>query len=257
LKSHLPSIDKSIVIEGEGITLTKDFPYDSSGKGVSQMLTIQSTTQNSVTIRRVHFKNGQADAYGGAIRANNPGGTLTLESCIFSNNRTMLSFVSSSISTAVGRGGAVHSYVGVLLTIRGCTFYGNTAADYGGAVSGIGHVILTGNLFYGNTAASYPVVDGTGYGTTYHSVNASYNVTDVDFGTNGDQCGWIKGTGDTTFTALSIIDDPIDTTTFVPVSGLQNILTARPSADFPATDFYGATRTFPGAPGAVTAAPSP
>jgi hypothetical protein len=53
-----------------------------------------------------------------------------------------------------------------------------------------------------------------------------------------------------TFTALGISGVPFDTTTFAPVSGLQNVLPSAPEG-FPATDFNGATRDFPGAPGAV------
>ena len=58
-------------------------------------------------------------------------------------------------------------------------------------------------------------------------------------------------TGDTTFSALSISGDPVNTSTFVPVAGLGAVLPATAPAGFPLTDFNGAARTFPGAPGAV------
>jgi hypothetical protein len=87
------------------------------------------------------------------------------------------------------------------------------------------------------------------------TVSASYNVVDAAFGTGDTQAGWTAGTGDTTFTALGITGDPFDTATFAPVSGLSNVLPATTPEDFPLTDFYGATRTFPGAPGAVVKAP--
>jgi predicted outer membrane repeat protein len=197
-----------------------------------------------LTIRDCAFDGNVAKNYGGAILNT---GSLLLESCIFSDNQ--------STAGVRGYGGAVFSTND--LTIRGCTFYANTA-NFGGAVMmqpsvPLGKTLtLIGNLFYGNTAdvSSCPVVyvpDGT-------TVNASYNVVDVNFGTEYYQCGWgTGGTGDTTFTALGITGAPFDTTTFVPVSGLRTpgVLPSSAPAGFPTTDFNGATRTFPGAPGAV------
>jgi hypothetical protein len=103
---------------------------------------------------------------------------------------------------------------------------------------------LTGNIFYGNSTDVVNKSNGT--------IIASYNVVDAAFGTGTTQAGWDAGTGDTTFGDLSISGDPFDLTTFFPVSGLQSpgvLPSALPG--FPATDFYGETRTFPGAPGAV------
>jgi hypothetical protein len=54
----------------------------------------------------------------------------------------------------------------------------------------------------------------------------------------------------TTLTVLGISGDPFDTDTFEPVDGLGSVIPSAP-ANFPATDFYGNERTFPGAPGAV------
>jgi hypothetical protein len=140
------------------------------------------------------------------------------------------------------------------MTIRGCTFYGNRSTAQigrGGAVYFYGPektLTLTGNLFYGNAATNeYPVVWNYNSSGT---ITASYNVVDTAFGTGDTQCGWNGGTGDTTFTALSITGDPFDTTSFVPVSGLQNILPSPAPAGFPATDFYGSNRTTR-VPGAV------
>jgi predicted outer membrane repeat protein len=228
LESPLPSITKSITIEGNGVTLT-------------QLLYIPAVAAE-VSIRGIHFKDGSAANSGMAIWTE---GTLTLESCIFSGNH------------ATSSGGAVYSRN--TLTIRGCTFYGNTADSRGGAVYFLGAsartLTLTGNLFYGNTAGSgeYPVVYNSGSGT----VDVSYNVVDVALGTGTGQAGWATGTGDTTFSTLSIGDDPpFDETTFVPVSGLENVLPSTAPAGFPLTDFYGTARSFPGAPpGAVTGTP--
>ena len=237
LKSALPAITKSLTIEGNGVILTRAASWTGSSE-TSQLLRITgsiaggSAADAEVVIRRVHFKDGLAANYGGAIENR---GILTLESCIFSGNRTT---------------GGSSCYGGALfsdnaLIIRGCIFYGNSSDYYGGAVYSAGTLTLTGNLFYGNTAKTYyPVLWAT-------STGASYNVVDAPFGTGKDQCGWTARTGDFTFTDLSISGDPFDTTTFAPVAALSGVLPSISPEGFPAADFYGAARTFPGAPGAV------
>jgi hypothetical protein len=241
LGSALPTITKSFAIEGNGVILTRAASWTASSD-TSQLLRITGSTAE-VLIRGLHFKDGLATDYGSVIRNT---GILTLESCIFSGSRTTSSYA---------YGGAIYS--NNTLTIRGCPFYGNTTDRYGGAVyfSASGKTLtLTGNLFYGNTASSYPVVYRSS-GT----ISASYNAADAAFGTGTAQAGWAAGTGDTTFTALGISGDPFNTTSFVPVSALQSpgVLPVTAPTDFPVTDFYGAARTFPGAPGAVAAAPTP
>jgi hypothetical protein len=233
LGSALPEITKSLTIEGGGVTLTPAASWTASA--TSQLLRITVATAE-VQIRRLHFKDGQATEDGGAIYNTGP---LTLESCIFSGNEVTASNVS---------GGAIRS--NNTLTIRGCTFYGNAATNSAAAVyyyAGAKTLTLTGNLFYGNTASQYHLV------YTVNTCIPTYNVVDKSYGTGPIQVGWNQGTGDTTFTALSVSGDPFDTTTFVPVSGLQSVLPSTMPAEFPTTDFYGTTRTFPGAPGAVAA----
>jgi predicted outer membrane repeat protein len=243
LDSPLPQITESVVIEGSGITLTRASTWDTSN--TSQLLRISGTAV--VTVRRIYFKDGLASGMSNAAAIFNSG-TLTLESCIFRGNRNILNNYKS--------GGAIYSASDSTLTIRGCTFYDNESAREGGAVffnrpSTWDHnLTLTGNLFYGNISGyNYPVVYLENNSTPSISA-ASYNVVNVAYGTGSGQAGWTAKTGDTTFTALSITGTPFNTTTFAPVSALQSVLPSAP-ADFPTTDFYGNTRTFPGAPGAV------
>jgi hypothetical protein len=237
LERILPEITESLTIEGAGVTLISDF-YTWG------ILNISSSTA-TVTIRRVHFKDGDASGGGGAVQNS---GILTLESCIFNHNQA-----TGTYGTGNG-GGAVYS--NNTLTLRGCTFYANSTMSSGGAVyfRASGKTLtLTGNLFYGNGAASYSVVY-VGNGT----VSASYNVAGHDLGTGSAQAGWTAGTGDTTLSALGFTN-PFSTTNttplpFVPVSGLQNLLPSTAPTGFPITDFYGATRNT-SVPGAVNYAP--
>jgi hypothetical protein len=235
LSGRLPNITKNITIEGNGVTITRNDAWTTINND-SQFMYIDNGT---VMIRRIHFKNGRAGD-GAAINKNK--GNLTLESCIFSGNQAS--------NAAFSNGGAIYNREGKL-DVRGCTFYQNSA-DTGGAIidsSSTSYTLtLTGNLFYGNTAEYKPILHYTWGPTT-----SLYNVADFSYGAGGrystDITGWNAGTGDTTFTNLSISGDPVNST-FAPVNGLKSVIPSAPEG-FPATDFYGNTRTFPGAPGAV------
>jgi predicted outer membrane repeat protein len=236
LESALPAITKSLTIEGGGITLTRATSWTTNG-----FLLRNASNTTEAVVRRIHFKSGLTTGTGRAIVNT---GILALESCIFSDNRS------------AEYGGALYSTN--TLTIRGCTFYKNTAEGIidedifgGGAVffTASGKTLtLTGNLFYGNTAPNYPVVHNYDYYND-STVVASYNVADAAYGTETAQAGWAAGTGDTTFAALGVSNDPFNGTTFA-VTGLSNVLPSAPPG-FPTTDFYGTTRAFPGTPGAV------
>jgi hypothetical protein len=82
--------------------------------------------------------------------------------------------------------------------------------------------------------------------------SGGYNVSDYASGTdNSTGSGWTFGTGDTQITT-----ETIDLSTFKPKTGSPGIddigILPGSLADFPATDFYGNARTFPGgAAGAV------
>jgi formylmethanofuran dehydrogenase subunit D len=233
LNSRL-TIDRSLIIEGNGVTLTRT----SSSWAPDYLLYIGDEAE-TITISRVHFKNGYAYEYGVAIRSYSA--SLTLESCIFSGNRT-------SSNTAYGS--AIWNYFGSLF-IRGCTFYNNRANLIVNDVTRLlivtyGTVVLEGNLFFGNGDPSHDSLLG---GVSYPS-SKGYNVVDVPFGRDVYQSGWNAGTGDTTFSSLGINSIPFDVDTFVPIYELRNYLPSV-SEDFPLTDFYGNYRTYPGAPGAV------
>jgi predicted outer membrane repeat protein len=234
LNSALPQITKGLAIIGNGVTLTQN---GFTPSGATSLLWCYSIA--GVTISGIHFTGGRASV-GGSIRTE---GRTTLESCIFSDNQ--------AINLNIG-GGAIFNAGGILI-VTGCTFYGNSA-NRGGAISYTngGTVTLTGNIFYGNSA-----VEGGNVLYSYSSggtvISGGYNVSDKASGTDAATgSGWAFTTGDTQISA----GNPIDPTTFRPKAGSPGMteigIVPAGLAGFPSTDFYGATRTFPGgATGAV------
>ncbi|MCL2443998.1 MAG: right-handed parallel beta-helix repeat-containing protein, partial [Treponema sp.] len=190
LATELPPIDKSLTIEGNGITLTRSWTVYTNII-TQQLIRITSSTA-TVKISRVHFNNGRATNDGAAIYSS---GNITLESCIFSGNQT---------SVANAWGAAVYNSGGKM-TVKGCTFYNNTftgnavTTGIGGAIYSINStasLILSGNLFYGNAGGSsngfsvVRIANGT-------VTSEGYNVVDVDFGTASNRSGFnahINGT---------------------------------------------------------------
>jgi hypothetical protein len=213
LESTLPDITRNLIIEGNGVTLTRAVSWTSSDAS-SQLLRIFFTYgTGEVAIRRVHFKNGLATNYGGAI--DNFSGTLTLESCIFSGNRT--------ISTSGNaNGGAIYndnSRDGTL-TVRGSTFYNNSAGYIGDAIYNRGTLNLTGNVFYGNAVSNTGTVTSGGY-----------NVSDKESGASG----WAFAATDVQAAIM-----PVGPVSFKPLLGLSAAgrITTRPE-NYPTVDFYG------------------
>jgi hypothetical protein len=222
LTSALPQITRGFTLNGNGVVI------DGSGietTATSQIMYINNSSAD-VTINRVHFKNGKASDYGGAIR--NVGATLNLNSCIFSGNQT---------TSSSAYGGTV--YNNGTLTVRGCTFYNNRSGYYGGAIlNTVGTTTLIGNLFYGNTATNGSVIYHSS-GTTTSGDSNIYSGTTYGFS--------FKNEGDKQITAR-----PISTTTFSLLNGSEaaNIITSLP-IDYPTTDFYGNPISAPAAAGAV------
>jgi hypothetical protein len=236
LTSVLPTITRSITIEGNGITIT---PSSTWTAGTSSQLLYINNSGATVSISRVHFKNGKATTYGAAINNNS---TLTLESCIFSGNQHTGSL-----------GGAVYLSGGtaVNVKIKGCTFYNNSAGTNGGAVYNGSTLTLEGNLFYGNTAPSSPVIYNYAANSGTVTTSSRYNVVDMAQGTagiptaNNSTLQTLLGANTTTPFVDAAGGD------FAPVSDIQNVMPNAAIADFPTTDFFGDNRTWPGAPGAV------
>jgi len=235
----------NITIEGNGVIIQRD----TSSFPANQNSLIMVNNNRSVTIRRVHFKDGKdasnasSTIYGrgGAIYNK---GNLLLESCIFTLNTT---YWGGAIYNAVPSGSVTATNVGC--KVLGCTFYNNSATSKGGAIyHESGTLNLKGNLFYGNTVGTggtYPIAfNQTGL------VSDGYNVVDIDF-TGAQGAGWSAQTGDKTLDELYIETAPFDTTSFVPISDLKNHIPSSVTG-LPIVDFNGALRTT-GVPGAVNA----
>ncbi|WP_461256833.1 chitobiase/beta-hexosaminidase C-terminal domain-containing protein [Treponema sp. R80B11-R83G3] len=239
LKSCI-DITKNIIIEGGSAVITRDSTWPDNISGSF----FEIKEGKTVSINRVHFKGGRelnaSFGLGGAIYNI---GTLTVTSCIFNDNRA-------------NYGGAIYTTSKSLsTTVRGCTFYNNTATKWGGAIFvGGGSLFLTGNLFYGNTATDWgPIVDQSTAVASAKVYSRGYNVVDKEDGTGKTQCGWTSAEGDQrlgTGSLSSLTTVPFNVTTFEPSTTLKNFITTTP-AGFPSTDFNGATRN--GVPGAVNA----
>jgi len=228
LTGSLPTISKNITIKGNGVTIMRD----SSTSDKFTLLRINSS--GAVTISRVHFKDGQTEYWGGAIYNQ---GKLTLESCVFSGNR--------NINTNNASGGAINSQGNT--TVMGCSFYDNSTDGYGGAILlTSGTLTLSGNLFYGNDAPNGKAITPYYGGGTVTSLG--YNIVDVPLGTGNTQSGWAPHITDVYRAASPFVNAAGGDLT--PVSGVKSIIPSRP-ANFPAKDFNGNDRTFPGAPGAI------
>lgn len=241
LNSPLSIYNKSITIEGNGLTLSG--AWKEAGEDTSLLNIDAFSYSKNITINRVHFTGGAA-IQGGAIHSSYT--NLTLESCIFSNNAGKY----SQYAYPSDGGGAIFfiGYSDTQLFVRGCTFYNNTAVTNGGAIYlRYGSIELTGNLFYANTSSNdWNILYSD---SVYNTKTCSYNAVDVNFGTANSttQCGWVQGTGDRTFSELNCGNNPFNTDTFAPNQNLRNIVPLNLTSPFPATDFNGDDRDWPGA----------
>jgi hypothetical protein len=235
-------INKSLTIEGNGVTITRDATWTTVDNNSHLMYVYDGSHSTTITvsISRVCLKGGRITVWGGALT--NEGENLTLESCIFIDNQTIAN---------PSYGGAIHNCTGTL-AVKGCTFYGNKSTN-GGAIDnnqGVstlkGTVTLTGNLFYENTANNGPAVNNRGGTVT----SSGYNVVDKALGTGTAQSGFSPGTGDKADKFINSL--PVSPVSFRPLfgGGATDVITSRPD-DYPVTDFYGSELTANVSAGAV------
>jgi hypothetical protein len=203
LTTGLDIYTKSFVLEGNSVNI------QASSLSSGYVISIYEAV---VTIRRVHFSNTQTSII------NNISGNLSLESCVFSDNNSNYTIITSQ------PGGTTN--------IKGSTFYKNSVSYYGGVIYSYPSTPLTlvGNLFFENTATNNSMI-----ALSNNVISNGYNVVDVPLGTGTGQSGWVKHNTDKVTSDL-----PITSKTFKPISGrgAQNVITTRP-AGYPTEDFYG------------------
>jgi len=157
------AITDDVTITGPGaasMTITK------SG-AASRLLDINVGTP-TVTISGLTFQGGDPAGSGGAIAIR--GGTLTVQSSVFTNNQTTGTFagggalysyhgtvnIQNSVfsgNTGAGGGALYSNYGGGPVSIQNSTFSGNTARRAGGALyATAGNVTIQGSTFSGNSA---------------------------------------------------------------------------------------------------------
>jgi predicted outer membrane repeat protein len=123
-------------------------------------------TGSSPKLQHCTFRGNTATVYGGAVccRASSP----ILWFCLFEEN--------DAVGGPGTGGGAISCLAGAGPAVRGCTFTGNTAANFGGAVScAASHPVLRGCEFTGNIAGT------TGGGAVFCGVGSAATFTGCVF----------------------------------------------------------------------------
>jgi CSLREA domain-containing protein len=205
LGASLPTITKSLTIRGSNATV--------SGCNAHQIIHINAPGK-TVNICRLHFFNGKAASYGGAVR--NEAGRLNLQSCVFSENK---------VTANSGYGGAIYNED--ILSVMGCTFFGNVTPYRGSAIyQQSGTTAITGNIFYGNTAGENGSITYSGGGLI---TSGGYNVYDHSY-------GFSFGANDRQ--AVKPVISPVS---FRLLTGSEaaGVLPANSIAGYPTKDFYG------------------
>jgi hypothetical protein len=247
-------------LKGDTLVLTMDdAAYTSGGTtalGISKTIRIlgnQTTLRLSQTQRRflyisaganveitgIHFT-GLSTTAGTGVAIDNRG-TLTLKSCVFTNNATVY--------------GAIINYY--QLNLYGCTFYNNKSNNTGtaGAIynNGAGQVVnLAGNFFWGSTSGTstdrYHIYNNGGilnsYG--YNQFDYQYSYSSVALtgegmsGGSSVQRNFFVAPGDTAIDPTLLLSAQMLPATLRPIKGrsLEHRIDLLP-ANYPTADFYG------------------
>jgi len=228
LSSPLPGINKNLVMEGNGVTITSSFTFN------APVLEIANVTNVSyqVAINRIWFK----DLKGARVISNYNYGPqdgnslLTVESCIFSG----------SANGAISNQGR--------LNLNACTFYDNygmgAAISHNGTSAPWASITMTGNLFYANTSSAPMGNNIYVFSGTVKFVSNGYNVTD-NRTSNGVLP--IEASDITIPTGKFLFTNDMK---IIAGSEIDNVIPVLP-AGYPEYDFFGNKITAPAAAGAV------
>jgi uncharacterized delta-60 repeat protein/CSLREA domain-containing protein len=165
LGSALPAINKTMVIDGSGQSITLD--------GAKHYRIFNVGEMGDLTVKKLTFQNGGPatpceydttfSSCGGALYAD---GILTVIDSTFSSNTASMG---GAVAVMLGRaniegstfasnssaksGGAIFNLAG-LVSVENSTFYGNAAGDWGGGIlNDIGSLTLNNNTFSNNSAS--------------------------------------------------------------------------------------------------------
>jgi predicted outer membrane repeat protein len=133
LTAALPTVSEDLTIDGNGAMVERS--YDPG----TPAFTILTITSGAVTINDLEMRHGD-----NAITVSGSGPTITVNDCVFVNNRGT---DGGAISDVTGVDGPV---------VSGSVFLDNKATDSGGAIynnSALDGVVVTGSTFTGNIAA--------------------------------------------------------------------------------------------------------
>ena len=139
-------------------------------------------TNTHLIVKNVKFSKTNGQSNSAAIRINTSSAKLTLEDCLFFENKTL------------GRGAALAAYKG-LIAIKNCTFEGNTSGCGAGLfVDGPATVKVTNSTFKENVANS-KADDASAGAIFYAAGDAVLHFTETDFLDNKSVVGGEKAGG--------------------------------------------------------------
>jgi hypothetical protein len=181
---------------------------------------------------------------GGAVTLHSDSSTLTLQSCVFSNN----------IANAARFGAVSNFSKGGTLNVYGSTFYGNKGGQQNtqlGLYTNFGGtkptVNLVGNIFYSEASTASVFVDTAvaNRGVLTSKLNVYDKKAPV-----GTANGFAVTAEDSVLTALTF-----NATSFYPTSAVLPKVTVASNNGYPTVDFYGQTSPSEALVGAVQLAP--
>ncbi|MDR0871921.1 MAG: hypothetical protein LBN27_00435 [Prevotellaceae bacterium] len=188
-------LNKNITINGNKTNNTI-IQNGSTWTGAGKKRYFEIFSNATVNINHFTLKDNTANCGGGAIENK---GNLTINNCIFSNNRP------------IDVGGAIHNSSGGILIIDSCTFRNNYAPSGGGAIGNNGELHITNSLFDSNNGGleAGAIMTGGFFSSTisnctFNNNTAKYGgaITNTGSNLNINKCHFIENTATTTSGAI-------------------------------------------------------
>ncbi|MBZ0318178.1 MAG: FG-GAP-like repeat-containing protein, partial [Anaerolineae bacterium] len=197
----LPIITTEIIIEGNGVTLTRS--------GINNLRFYEIATTGRLTLRDQILLSGSVTGNGGGILNN--GGSLTLDNVwlhmghangngagIYSNGGSLQIGGSTFASNTAANGAGLYTTNGTSTTITHTTFAENSATQDGGALYHEGTLMVVLGGFANNSAGRYG-------GAIHNLGTATLNASIFDANTAATRGGAINNQGTLTLTGNSLV----------------------------------------------------